>query len=789
MNITRKGSTVNPCHYARYLYNITTPMGKDGKMLTGCQEHIALSRKVAAEGMVLLENDGILPLKKKTKVALFGVGSIDYIKGGGGSGNVRCAYTENLYEGFAEKKDYPVFEPLSQWYYDYCVHTFAQDKGNQFTLEPLVPKELMDGAVAFCDTAIFVLHRYSTESFDRSAEKGDFYLTDSEEVMIERLSEKFSDIIVVLDVGGIVDLTWARDNPRVKAVLLAWQAGMEGGGAIADILCGDVNPSGKLTDTFAEKFSDYPFADNFTENDNALSYYEDIYVGYRYFLTVPGAREKILYPFGYGLSYTDFAVSDVKAEKKKEKIVVTATVKNTGKTAGRESVQCYYSAPCGKLGKPSIELAAFAKTRLLSPGESQTLKMSFDISLMASYDDLGKRRKSAYILEQGNYHFFVGQSSVDLVRADYEYTVEDEFVVVEQLTQLCAPNRLPYRMLADGTWEDLPHSEVKEYDPQYHLPSAALPIGYTHACDDISGPVADRTQKYFRLSDVIEGKLTLDEFMKQMDVDEMLDLLGGHHNYGLCNTSGIGGNKRLGIPELMTCDGPAGIRLFPETGVAATAWPCATLIACTFDTDLMYQVGKAGAKEAKELAMPIWLSPALNIHRNPMCGRNFEYYSEDPVVSGLFAAASVQGIQSEKVAATPKHFACNSREDHRKFSDSRISERALREIYLKGFEICVKEADPWLLMTSYNAINNVMACENYELITGILRGEWHYRGAVTSDWSVMSYQEKCVKAGNDIRMPHAQADDLREAYQKGTLRKEQIYFCARRVLELLLKLD
>ena len=758
-------------------------------MLTGCKEHIALSRRVASEGMVLLENDGILPLRRKTKLALFGVGSIDYIKGGGGSGNVRSAYTENLYEGFTEKKDYHVFEPLSQWYFDYCAHIFAQDKTNKFTQEPIVPKDMIDAAAAFCDTAIFVLHRYSTESFDRVAEKGDFYLTDCEEVMIERLSEKFRDIIVVLNVGGMVDVAWAKENPAVKAVLLAWQAGMEGGGAIADILCGDVNPSGKLTDTFAKRFSDYPSADTFDENDNTLSYYEDIYVGYRYFLTIPGAREKIMYPFGYGLSYTTFAVSDVKAEKKSETIVVSATVRNTGKTAGRESLQCYYSAPSGKLGKPSIELASFAKTKLLSPGEEQVLTMQFDISLMASFDDLGKCRKSAYILEQGNYCFFVGQSSVDLIRADYEYTVEDEYTVVEQLTQLCAPNRLPHRMLSDGSFEALPHTEVKVYEPDYQLPSVTLPVGYTHTCDDISGPVADRTQKYFGFCDVIEGKLTLDEFMKQMDVAEMTDLLGGHHSYGLCNTSGIGGNDRLGIPELMTCDGPAGIRLLPETGVATTAWPCATLIACTFDTELMYQVGKAGAKEAKELAMPIWLSPALNIHRNPLCGRNFEYYSEDPVVSGLFAAANVKGVQSEKVAAAPKHFACNNREDHRKFSDSRVSERALREIYLKGFEICVKIADPWLLMTSYNAINNVMTCENYELITGILRGEWHYRGAVTSDWSVMSYQEKCVKAGNDIRMPHGQFDDLKEAYQKGTLTLAQIYCCARRVLELLIKLD
>lgn len=776
MNITRENHKIKPERWARYKYNLTTPMGEDGKRLTGCAEHVALSKKVAGEGMVLLENNGILPLRKGTKIALFGEGTLDYIKGGGGSGIVYCAYSKNIYEGFKSKeRDFPVFEELIKYYYDYSLEILKNNPKINIIDEPIVPDKLINEAADFADVAIYTLHRYSREATDRISSKGDFYLTDTEQLMVDKITSAFKNVVVVLNVGGMVDVEWFKSNPSVKAALLAWQAGMEGGQVIADIICGDINPSGKLTDTFAKNFSDYPSADTFAEDPFSLSYYEDIYVGYRYFNTIPGADKKINYPFGYGLSYTDFEFDKPIAKKADKKIVIDVNVKNTGSVAGKEVMQFYYSAPQGKLGKPKTQLAAFKKTALLSPGEQEHISVSFKIDDMASYDDLGKCCESAYILEGGDYLFFAGNSSLNLKQADYVYTVSDEFTVTKQLSRQCAPNRLPRRMLSDGSFENLPSFEVRDYNPDYKIPNVKTPI-----CDK-NNP--------FMLIDVAQGKLTVDEFMAQFTVDELIDLLGGHDNHGVANTFSYGGVKRLGVPEILTVDGPAGIRIKPDVGIATTAWPCATLIACTWDTELIYQIGKAGAKEAKENGLAVWLTPALNIHRNPLCGRNFEYFSEDPLIAGKFAAAEVNGIQSENIGASAKHFACNNREENRRFSDSRVSERALREIYIRGFEICVKEASPWTIMTSYNAINNVMACENYELITGILRGEWGFKGMVTSDWTPMCYQPRCVKAGNDVRMPNGFTQQLKEAYDKGEISRAQLEKCAKRVVELILNLE
>ena len=328
-------------------------------------------------------------------------------------------------------------------------------------------------------------------------------------------------------------------------------------------------------------------------------------------------------------------------------------------------------------------------------------------------------------------------------------------------------------MLSDGSFEELPSFPVKSYDIDYEDIKIALPY---------------RKEPYM-LCEVADGKITLDEFMSQMKTEEMIFLLGGHENHGVANTAGFGGINRLGIPEVFTVDGPAGVRLSPKVGIPTTSWPCATLIACTWDPDLAYEIGKAGALEAKENGLAIWLTPALNIHRNPLCGRNFEYFSEDPLIAGKFAAAKIRGIQSQNIAASAKHFAANNREENRFYSDSRVSERALREIYLKGFEICVKESDPWTIMTSYNVINGRRCCESYEQIEGILRGEWEYKGMVTTDWEVPCYQPNCVKAGNDIRMPYGKLDEIREAYRNGELSHAQIYRCAKRILEFILKLD
>ncbi|MBQ1263228.1 MAG: glycoside hydrolase family 3 C-terminal domain-containing protein, partial [Oscillospiraceae bacterium] len=319
MNIVRPSNKPNAERWARYKYNLTTPIGENGKYVTGCDEHIALSRKAAGEGMVLLENNGILPLKEGSRVALFGIGSLDYVKGGGGSGQVYCAYTRNIYEGFKEKEPrFSVYEPLTKYYYDYAVpllleHDAFHNEEKLFD-EIELPESLVKAAAENSDVAVITIHRFSAEDWDRSAKKGDFYLTDTEQKLIDDVTAAFEHSVVVLDVGGMVDVSYIKENPKIDAALLAWQAGMEGGLAIADILCGDVNPSGKLVDTFAKTFADYPSADTFHESKDYVCYYEDIYVGYRYFETIPEAKDKVVYPFGYGLSYTHFEISEPKAE-------------------------------------------------------------------------------------------------------------------------------------------------------------------------------------------------------------------------------------------------------------------------------------------------------------------------------------------------------------------------------------------------------------------------------------------------------------------------------------------
>ena len=780
MNILRPDAKVHSEKWASYRYNLTTNLGEKGSRLTGCDAHIALSRKAAQEGMVLLENNGLLPLKAGTSVALFGVGSLEYIQGGGGSGQVFPAYVRNIYEGFQEKAPrIRVFAPLTQFYYDYAAPRIEEQAGKALLAEPTVlpepavPAALIAQAAENAEVAIILIHRYSGEGWDRSAQKGDFCLTDEEQQLVDDVTAAFPHSVAVLNVGGMVDVSWIRENPKIDGALLAWQAGMEGGLAIADILCGDVNPSGKLVDTFAKSFSDYPSADTFNESRDYVAYYEDIYVGYRYFETIPGARKKVNYPFGYGLSYTNFALSKPVAALKGDKIQVSLSVTNAGKAAGKEVVQVYFSAPQGRLGKSAISLAGFQKTKLLAPGETESITVSFAVSDMASYDDLGKCQMSAYVLEKGDYVFRAGTSCRDLQECDYRYTVAEEFVVTRQLQQRCAPNLLGKRMLSDGSFEQLP----------------AFPVIHHKVPAKENTARKLETEKPLPLSAVAEGKITLDEFVTQMTNGELIATVSGIPSRGVANTSGWGGIDRLGIPAVMTGDGPAGVRLRPGVGIPTTAWPCATLLACTWDPALACAIGAAGGMECKENGLATWLTPAMNIHRNPLCGRNFEYFSEDPLVAGKFAAAKVRGIQSTHAAASVKHFAANNKEVNRFYSDSRISERALREIYLRGFEICVKEAQPWTVMSSYNLINARRVCECYELLTGILREEWGFEGMVTTDWGVPCEQVNCVTAGNDIRMPRGFPEALAQALEEGRLQRGHLEICAKRILEMILKLD
>ena len=783
--------------FARFKFQPCIPLGEDGRCVTASDKHISLSRKAATEGMVLLKNENnALPLKKGEKIALFGKATIEYIKGGGGSGDVHCPYIRNIFEGFQEK-DADIYMPLVDFYKEYVkresVHIPTQAQINatwdivnamefctkrddmtydtfasMHVPEAEVPAELIEDAAKNADTAIITISRFSAEGVDRRPQGGDYYLSELEKNLIDKAGKLFKKVIIVINSGATIDCEYFAENDDVDAILFTWQGGLEGGAAIADIITGDVNPSGKLADTIAKSYDFFPCKDDFWECFDHLDYSDDIYVGYRYFETVPGGKEKVRYPFGFGLSYTSFAVTNKVCLESDGKILAIAEVRNTGNVPGREVVQVYYSAPQGKLGKPSRVLSAYKKTKLLQPNEKETLVMSFDINSMASFDDLGKVQKSAYVLEKGTYSFFIGTDVRNAEKVEFEYKLNDD-VVAEQLTALCKPFKLSKRMLSDGTFEALPTGEESYY----------------YAENKPTGAVAPEKEIMF---DKVGEEISIDEFVAQFTLEELMDFVGGHAPTGVANTGCFGGLSRLGVPAVPTADGPAGLRLEPETGIPTTAWPCATLLACTWDEELISQVGAGGGAELRENNLGVWLAPALNIHRDPLCGRNFEYYSEDPLVAGKCAAAATRGIQSQKAAVSIKHFACNNKEANRMGCDSRISERALREIYLKGFEIAVKESDPYTVMSSYNLINGQHTSESWELLTGILRNEWDFKGMVVTDWGVKNDPVKEVKAGNDMKMHCGYPEDLKAGLEDGRIARADLEVCVKRILEMFLKL-
>lgn len=751
--------------------------------------------------MVLLKNENnALPFAEGEKIALFGKATIEYIKGGGGSGDVHCPYIRNIFDGFKAKEKegkVAVYMPLVDFYKDYVekesVHIPTQEQINatwdivnamefctkrddmtydtfasMHVKEPAVPESLIKSASEWADTAVITLSRFSAEGVDRRPQGGDYYLSDIEKDLISSAGKLFKKVVIVINSGATIDCEFIAENTDVDAILFGWQGGMEGGSAIADILCGDVNPSGKMADTIAKSYDCYPCKEEFWESFKYIDYSDDIYVGYRYFETIPEAKNHVRYPFGFGLSYTDFEISGRVCCESDGKIIAVATVKNIGSVAGKEVIQLYYSAPQGKLGKPAKELCAFKKTKLLAPDESESVVMSFDIKDMASFDDLGKISKSAYVLEKGDYEFHMGTSVRDTVKLDYVYTVEED-TVTEQLSNWCKPFKLAKRMLADGSFEALPQSEEEYFYGKVEPTGAKAPENLV-------------------MFDNVGTDCTLDEFVAQFTLDELMYIVGGQKTTGVCNTGSFGGIERLAIPYAPTADGPAGLRLEPKTGIPTTAWPCATLLACCWNPELIYEVGAAGGAELRENNLGIWLAPALNIHRDPLCGRNFEYYSEDPLVAGKNAAAATRGIQSQNAAVSIKHFACNSKEANRYDIDARISERALREIYLKGFEIAVKEGDPWTVMSSYNRINGQHTSESYELLTEILRNEWGFKGMVVTDWGVKNDPVKEVKAGNDMKMHCGYPEDLKAAYDKGELTRAELELCTKRILEMIMKL-
>ena len=761
--------------WARINYMPCLPLGDNNSKITGSKKHIELSKQAAAEGMVLLKNNNnTLPLSPNSKAAIFGKAQIDYVKGGGGSGVVHSAYCKNIYDSLKSKIN--VFDPLSLYYEGYVNKMYTEGNKSGLFDEPDFPAGLLNDALNYTDTAIIAINRYSGEGWDRKNDGTDTYfdLTDKEREMVTMVCANFSKVIVLINAGAMISTDWFANNDKIQSAVMVWQGGMEGAQAVADMLTGEICPSGKLVDTCAKSFFDYPSSQGFHESEDYVKYHEDIFVGYRYFETIPDMADKVVYPFGYGLSYTDFEISNISAVESENRIYVSAKVTNIGKYSGKEVIQLYFSAPEGKITKSKIELCAFRKTKLLNPSQSEILMLDFEVNSMASYDDMGDVCESAYVMEQGEYKLYIGNSVRNIRELSYKHT-EPQTRVVKQLTKYCSPQNLASRLTANGEYIDA-CDDVRE--------RKAFPTEYI-----CKKEIQDTDSEPKMLIDVYNGAISLDDFLARLSDDELISLVGAIPSQGVANTGGIGGISKYKIPAPMTADGPAGVRIAPQTGVYTTAFPIATMLACTWNTKLVKSIGKAGALEMKENNLYIWLTPALNIHRSPLCGRNFEYYSEDPYISGEMAAAMVSGIQSEGIVATPKHFACNNKETNRFESNSIVSERALREIYLKAFEICVRKSHPKAIMTAYNIINGVRASENAELIDGILRNEWGFDGLVMTDWWNHASHCKEILAGNDIRMPYNAKTDLKDAFENGKIGRNEIAKSAKRVLELILNLE
>lgn len=795
------------------------------------REHKALAYRVATEGIVLLKNDGVLPLANR-KIALYGPGSRMTVKGGSGSGDVQERHSVTIEEGL-RNADFTF--PTTLWMdrfknkYDADVaewRTDVEQKIKGFTpiqtmkmfdvihenpmpypkCTPILEDELTEET----DTAIYVLSRQAGEGRDRRVEKGDYLFSDIEVESLKLLSAHYAKLILVLNCGSVLDMS-ILDETRIDAVLFYGQGGMEGGNALADLLIGKHTPCGKLTDTWAMHYEDYPCADTFSYRNGNLEqedYREGIYVGYRYFSSFD---IKPRFPFGFGLSYTSFQYEMTAAWNTGSQITLEAHVKNSGAYVGKEILQLYLRKPNGKISCESIGLAAFAKTKLLTPGEETKLTLPFDLRELATFDE----DNSNFVLEAGEYGLLLGNSSENAVPC--VIVTLDEDVIIEEVEAVCPKQQ---------NFKDLVSTPVTQ---TYDLSIPKLKI---EASDiQMMQHNAKKEQHSAKVTTILE---------KLSDNDKISLVTGGGYSIKCFNNvMGAAGRTctillKKGVPNIVLADGPAGLNVnqsvvimkdgtprYPdglpedwkwgwiksfEPFVKAkpnkgrpvyhymTAWPSETVQAQSWDVLLLEEVGKAVGREMLEIGVSVWLAPGLNIHRNPLCGRNFEYYSEDPLISGMMAAAITRGVQSQAgVGVTVKHFCCNNQEDNRMRVSENLSQRALREIYLRAFRIAIVEGNPWCVMSSYNKVNDIYVCNSRAFCTDVLRDEWGFEGAVMSDWNATdqcSYAE-AINAGNDLIMPGngAVKKALKVALKDGTLNKQSLDISAGRILEMVFASD
>lgn len=777
-------------------------------------------RQAAAQGAVLLKNENeMLPIKDEDRIALFGRCQIDYYRSGTGSGGaVNVEYSTNLLDGLRRYDTVHINEELVSTYQNW-IKSHPFDNGNgTWASEPWHQEEMplnanmVQDIASVCNKAIVVIGRTAGEDKDNEDRPGSYRLTEDEYQMLSTVTKHFTQVAVILNVSNIIDMSWLHTEmgKHIKAVLYTWHGGIEGGNAAADIIAGEVSPSGHLTDTIAYSIEDYPAYPNYG-NEDVNYYVEDIYVGYRYFETF--CPEKVMFPFGYGLSYTTFTTKvlngNVYGEDADKVISIQVKVTNTGSYTGKEVVQVYAQLPQGNLGQPAKVLVNFEKTSLLAPGESQILTIDTSFRGLASYDDSGITGNAyCYVLEAGDYHFYVGsdcRNNVEITKSGKALISLKQTLIVKKLQQAAAPTRAFQRIKPgsfDGKTYEIQYEQVplRKYDLKERILSN-LPKQLT---TDVQESVSFR--------DVWEGNASLEDFTAKLSVRELAAIVRGE---GMCNArvtpgtaAAFGGVSdeliERGIPTGCAADGPSGIRM--DTGGKATQLPIGTLLACSFDPTMVEKLFELEGRELVQNEIDTLLGPGINIHRHPLNGRNFEYFSEDPLVTGIFATACEKGMAKAGVTGTLKHFACNNQEKARHSVDAVVSERALREIYLRAFEMGVKEGGARAIMTTYNPMNGYQNSCNYDLNTTILRKEWGYTGIVMTDWwakldDVMegghpNYTDTAsmVRSQNDIYMVvnnfgaaiNAKNDNTEQALLDGTLTIGELQQCAMNILRFLL---
>ena len=792
----------------------------------------AVAYRAACEAMVLLKNDGTLPFATK-KIALYGPGATHTIKGGTGSGEVNERHSVTILEGLENRG----FEVTTQkWLGDYrkiysqAEEAYKQEKKKRIKLfqpssimqmllenfrapcgRPITRQDILDSDT---DACVYVLSRQAGEGGDRRAEKGDLFLTDEEIAAIAACAENYQHFVLAINCGSSMDMSFLDQIPKVGAMVYLCQLGSQGGNAFADMLSGVVTPSGKLTDTWAKAYDDIPFAQEYSYLNGNLKeecYKEGIYVGYRYF---DSFGVEPAFPFGFGLSYTTFEILSGGVSIDAGKITVKAAVENTGKTySGKEVVQLYVSAPDGELDKEYQSLAAFGKTGELSPGQRQTLELTFDMRQLASYRESDNR----YVLEPGDYVLRLGNCSRNTIPVGVIHV--PALLTVSVHEAVCTPRESIDVLKANRRGNE------------------AIPAGLPHLELE---PAAMETVTYVYQTPRIREDPDVSRFLETLSLEEMTDIVVGKGMFGgetRFNLPGSVGNTTSkfwdrGLANVALCDGPAGLRIQkrsavdkkgnvkpvemamsffdalpgfvkklvtgdPEKGTLlyqyTTAFPVANALAQTWNTDLMYEIGRAVYREMKEYGCTFWLAPAVNIHRNPLCGRNFEYFSEDPKLTGAMAAAITRGVQQEEgFYVTVKHFACNNQEDNRNYVSSNLTQRALREIYLRAFEICVREGGAKSIMTSYNQVNGTYTANSYDLCTKVLRCEWGFDGVVMTDWFSTNKGQGdnalAMAAGNDLIMPgsgHCRKEIL-EGVKSGKIQQTDVRRCCANVIRAIL---